>query len=84
MVLSARLRISWAVAIGEALLQLMDVRTLVRNHDGIKAGYTKHARTGCPVESRRLLSNRRPGTRKKARNHAGLLEPTGELEPPTC
>jgi hypothetical protein len=30
------------VAIGKVLLQLMDARTFVRNHDGIKTGYTKH------------------------------------------
>jgi hypothetical protein len=40
-VLSIRLRISWAVAIANVLLQLMDARTFVRNHDGIKAGYTE-------------------------------------------
>ena len=31
-----------SVAIGKVLLQLMDARTFVRNHDGIKTGYTKH------------------------------------------
>jgi hypothetical protein len=40
-VCSTRLRISRAVAIGKVLLQLMDARTFVRNHDGIKTGYTK-------------------------------------------
>jgi len=35
------LRISWAAVIEKALLQLMDARTFVRNHDGIKTGYTK-------------------------------------------
>jgi hypothetical protein len=40
-VCSIRLRISWAVAIGKVLLQLMDARTFVRNHDEIKTGYTK-------------------------------------------
>jgi len=44
------LRISWAVVIGKVLLQLMDARTFVRNHDGIKTGYTEYvrgARRGC-------------------------------------
>jgi hypothetical protein len=35
------LRISWTVVIQKAPLQLMDARTFVRNHDGIKTGYTE-------------------------------------------
>ena len=41
-VFSIRVRISWAVAIGKVLLQLMDTRTFVRNHDGFKTGCAKH------------------------------------------
>ena len=42
MVFSIRLRISWDVTIGKVRLELMDARTLVRNHDGIKTGYAKY------------------------------------------
>jgi hypothetical protein len=38
---STKLRQLQALAIGKVLLQLMDARTFVRNHDGIKTGYTK-------------------------------------------
>jgi len=47
-----RLRISWAVAIREILLQLMDPRTFMRNHDGINTGYTKDVRSRDPRPSK--------------------------------
>jgi hypothetical protein len=37
------------VAIGKVLLQLTDARTFVRNHDGIKTGYTKDVRITNPA-----------------------------------
>jgi hypothetical protein len=50
-VFSIRLRISRAVAIGKVLLQLMDARTFVRNHDGIKTGYTEDVRTADDIQT---------------------------------
>jgi hypothetical protein len=41
-VFSIRPRISRAVAIGKVRRELMDARTLVRNHDRIKTGYAKY------------------------------------------